>query len=203
MSKRLVIGIGLITIGFTCIVVRRHWLNNLDVTPVNIAVPDVPAHISTGNFNIAVKYLYVIDLRFPKPHPGAIDCLLSADRSTCRDRSVLQLKWELYSENRLLKSGAISNPQCYLAGVVVCPLGSFDGRPAERYRTDIEVLNFAFAGSRPRLIIQPYKDFFTDWGATYYFVEPLAIACSVGGMILLALVTLRPSAPILRPSRLS
>jgi hypothetical protein len=160
------------------------------LVPADVAVSSASAR--TNEFKIDVSYQYIVELRFQSSHPDpVVECLLDMRTysSPCANReSVLQFKWQLYGENRLLKEGAVNRPSCFESGEFHCVVGSFEGTKGQLYIAQIQVgkQSALLHWTNPRLVIVPQREFSDDWGATYFFVEPLAVASAAAGVWLIA-----------------
>lgn len=191
MPKRAIIGLFLFVIGLTAIIVRRNWLAHLIVCPVELAFPTSVGHFTTGDFTINVDYRYVADLRLQKQATAsdATSCLpglANPGQKCAANESILKLKSAVYSQNRLVREH-VDSPGCHWGPDIVCGVISFQGQAGRTYRIDVDVLKdtSALASANPKLVVCPHREFGEDWGATYFYVEPLAALCAVVGLFLL------------------
>lgn len=189
MTRRVIVGLVLLAAGIIGFVMRRNWLDHVKLRPVNMAVQSTAGHFSTGNFTVDIKYTYVVELHFRQNESDrAANCLLGleSDIEKCNS-SVLQVKSDIYSQNQVSKPGVPITPKPYRANdEIICNLATFGGEPRHVYRVEVDVLSGASTldSMRPTLVVSPYREFYTDWGATYFFVEPLAMACALAGALL-------------------
>jgi len=205
MYRRLVGGVLLFLLAAVAIIARREWVAHIRLTPVKMPVPTSVSAYSTGDFRIDVSYLYEIEIRFHIKNPDPItDCLIGieAESQSCGDRTpLLQGKWKVYDAKRTALAEGIVKPGGYRDSLGISrTLGSFYAKAGQIYRVDLENSKdiTALASTSPTLIVHPHREFNTDWGATYYYVEPVAIVCAIVGayFVAAALLTARSqSAP--------
>jgi hypothetical protein len=192
MIKSLVLGVTLVVLAVTAILVRRHWLSTVELTPVNMPISMSVGHLNTGDFKIDVNYLYQIEMHFYSEHypDPVLDCLVGmpSTANKCEETpSLVEVKWVLTNDGNVLKQGVTHEGSGYWADGLVRTLGNFKGEAGHRYRLDLDVVKDGsrLATANPRLIIHPYREFTNDWRATYYFVEPLALVCVGLGLLLI------------------
>jgi hypothetical protein len=188
MATRVIVGVALLLMGVGVVVARRHWLSRLQVVPVDMAIPVATANFNTGSFRIDIGYTYEAEFIQEHPGPGA-ECLVgrSAHAPNCQGKEIaFRVEYELYHQDQLVDK-RITTPTCYDAAGMACTVTTFVGRADDVYKLDIHVINDegGIVSNNARLIVHPHQEFFDDWAATYYFLEPLgSIFAAVGALLL-------------------
>jgi|SRR5579859_1873845 len=189
-----IIGLLLIVLASIAIGIRRHWLTTIKLTPVDMPVSMAIGHISTGDFKIDINYSYKMALDFDRDsYPDqTLACLtgIETHHEECAGMpSLVDVRWVVTSDGKVVEEGTTDDQGGgYWGDHLGRELGLFNARAGQHYKVDLEFLQDGsrLAAAHPRLIIFPGPEFGGELGATYLYVELLAVICAgVGALLIL------------------